>query len=199
MRKNLVAKENCTNWMFEQRLYWFSLEKQSVFPHFIVAITATVSIYCLCCGVVNNWNQHEFENDFLSDSVARKTKFCLPLPKCVFTIAIYFLVIVTVRSKVPHSSIIDGIESITWILSIEWCGPVNALRWFFCRKNEWIRWHLCVCWLFRCRTNMASTNLVVPVVLWGPYEPTHCVSSVFLSRDLKTLATGCYDGQICLW
>lgn len=47
--------------------------------------------------------------------------------------------------------------------------------------------------------NMASTNLVVPVVLWGPYEPTHCVSSVFLSRDLKTLATGCYDGQICLW
>ncbi|XP_055317657.1 WD repeat-containing protein 7 isoform X2 [Sitodiplosis mosellana] len=46
---------------------------------------------------------------------------------------------------------------------------------------------------------MASTNLVVPVVLWGPYEPTHCVSSVFLSRDLKTLATGCYDGQICLW
>lgn len=42
---------------------------------------------------------------------------------------------------------------------------------------------------------MASTNLVVPVVLWGPYEPTHCVSSVFLSRDLKTLATGCYDGQ----
>lgn len=49
------------------------------------------------------------------------------------------------------------------------------------------------------RFTMASTNLVVPVVLWGPYEPTHCVSSVFLSRDQKTLATGCYDGQICLW
>uniref|UniRef100_A0A1L8DNJ5 Putative wd40 domain protein n=2 Tax=Nyssomyia neivai TaxID=330878 RepID=A0A1L8DNJ5_9DIPT len=46
---------------------------------------------------------------------------------------------------------------------------------------------------------MGSTNLVVPVVLWGPYAPTHCVSSVFLSRDQRTLATGCYDGQICLW
>lgn len=46
---------------------------------------------------------------------------------------------------------------------------------------------------------MLATNLVVPVVLWGPNKPTHCVSSVFLSRDQKTLATGCYDGQICLW
>lgn len=46
---------------------------------------------------------------------------------------------------------------------------------------------------------MGSTNLVVPVVLWGPFASTHCVSSVFLSRDQKTLATGCYDGQICLW
>ncbi|XP_037904047.1 WD repeat-containing protein 7 isoform X3 [Hermetia illucens] len=46
---------------------------------------------------------------------------------------------------------------------------------------------------------MVTTNLVVPVVLWGPTAPTHCVSSVFLSTDQKTLATGCYDGQICLW
>jgi WD40 repeat protein len=46
---------------------------------------------------------------------------------------------------------------------------------------------------------MLATNLVVPVVLWGPNTPTHCVSSVFLSRDQRTLATGCYDGQICLW
>lgn len=46
---------------------------------------------------------------------------------------------------------------------------------------------------------MVSTNLVVPVVLWGPTAPTHCVSSVYLSKDQKTLATGCYDGQICLW
>ena len=46
---------------------------------------------------------------------------------------------------------------------------------------------------------MLATNLVVPVVLWGQNTPTHCVSSVFLSRDQRTLATGCYDGQICLW
>uniref|UniRef100_A0A182W7E0 Cyclin-K n=1 Tax=Anopheles minimus TaxID=112268 RepID=A0A182W7E0_9DIPT len=49
------------------------------------------------------------------------------------------------------------------------------------------------------QTKMLNTNLVVPVVLWGPNTPTHCVSSVFLSRDQKILATGCYDGQICLW
>ncbi|XP_026473359.1 WD repeat-containing protein 7 isoform X2 [Ctenocephalides felis] len=46
---------------------------------------------------------------------------------------------------------------------------------------------------------MPGTNLVVPVVLWGHSAPTHCVSSIFLSRDQKTLVTGCYDGQICLW
>ncbi|XP_077293336.1 WD repeat-containing protein Rbcn-3B isoform X4 [Arctopsyche grandis] len=46
---------------------------------------------------------------------------------------------------------------------------------------------------------MPGTNLVVPVVLWGKNAPTHCISSVFLSRDQKTLVTGCYDGQICIW
>ncbi|XP_014275232.1 WD repeat-containing protein 7 isoform X2 [Halyomorpha halys] len=45
----------------------------------------------------------------------------------------------------------------------------------------------------------SGTNLVVPVVLWGKYPPTHCVSCVYLSRDQCTLITGCYDGQICLW
>lgn len=46
---------------------------------------------------------------------------------------------------------------------------------------------------------MPGTSLVVPVVLWGKHAPTHCISCVYLSRDQKTLATGCYDGQICLW
>ncbi|XP_073965073.1 WD repeat-containing protein Rbcn-3B isoform X3 [Choristoneura fumiferana] len=46
---------------------------------------------------------------------------------------------------------------------------------------------------------MPGTNLIVPVVLWGKYAPTHCVSAVYLSRDQKTLVTGCYDGQICIW
>ncbi|XP_076268921.1 WD repeat-containing protein Rbcn-3B isoform X2 [Rhynchophorus ferrugineus] len=46
---------------------------------------------------------------------------------------------------------------------------------------------------------MPGTSLVVPVVLWGKYAPTHCISCIYLSNDQKTLATGCYDGQICLW
>ncbi|KAF7998619.1 hypothetical protein HCN44_011027 [Aphidius gifuensis] len=29
--------------------------------------------------------------------------------------------------------------------------------------------------------------------------PTWCISCIYLSRDLKTLVTGCYNGQICLW
>lgn len=45
----------------------------------------------------------------------------------------------------------------------------------------------------------AGTNLVVPVVLWGKNPPTHCISCIFLSADQRTLVSGCYDGQICLW
>ncbi|GLH07771.1 uncharacterized protein GBIM_13199 [Gryllus bimaculatus] len=44
-----------------------------------------------------------------------------------------------------------------------------------------------------------ATSLSVPVVLWGKTAPTHCISCILLSRDQRTLATGCYDGQICLW
>jgi WD40 repeat protein len=54
--------------------------------------------------------------------------------------------------------------------------------------------------VFRSRAKMtAGTSLVVPIVLWGRIAPTHCISCVYLSRDQKTLVTGCYDGQICLW
>lgn len=45
----------------------------------------------------------------------------------------------------------------------------------------------------------AGPSLVVPIVLWGKIAPTHCISCIYLSRDQKTLVTGCYDGQICLW
>ncbi|XP_026686269.1 WD repeat-containing protein 7, partial [Diaphorina citri] len=44
-----------------------------------------------------------------------------------------------------------------------------------------------------------STNLVVPVVLWGKTPLTHCISCIYLSEDQHTLITGCHDGQICLW
>lgn len=54
--------------------------------------------------------------------------------------------------------------------------------------------------IFRLLAKMtAGTSLVVPIVLWGRIAPTHCISCVYLSRDQKTLVTGCYDGQICLW
>ncbi|KAK0158544.1 hypothetical protein PV328_009533 [Microctonus aethiopoides] len=46
---------------------------------------------------------------------------------------------------------------------------------------------------------ISGPNLVVPIVLWGRIAPTHCISCIYLSRDQKTLVTGCYDGQICLW
>ncbi|XP_066255390.1 WD repeat-containing protein 7 isoform X2 [Euwallacea similis] len=46
---------------------------------------------------------------------------------------------------------------------------------------------------------MPGTSLVVPVVLWGKHAPTHCISCIYLAKDQKTLATGCYDGQMCLW
>ncbi|CAB0036498.1 unnamed protein product [Trichogramma brassicae] len=45
----------------------------------------------------------------------------------------------------------------------------------------------------------AGNGLVIPIVLWGRIAPTHCISCIYLSRDQKTLVTGCYDGQICLW
>ncbi|XP_063977797.1 WD repeat-containing protein 7 isoform X2 [Diachasmimorpha longicaudata] len=45
----------------------------------------------------------------------------------------------------------------------------------------------------------AGPSLVVPIVLWGRIAPTHCISCIYLSKDQKTLVTGCYDGQICLW
>ncbi|XP_059484205.1 WD repeat-containing protein 7 isoform X1 [Neocloeon triangulifer] len=46
---------------------------------------------------------------------------------------------------------------------------------------------------------MPASGLIVPVVLWGKEAPTHCISCVYLSKDQRTLITGAYDGQICLW
>ncbi|XDA88707.1 hypothetical protein R6Z07F_018350 [Ovis aries] len=46
---------------------------------------------------------------------------------------------------------------------------------------------------------MAGNSLVLPIVLWGRRAPTHCISAVLLTDDGATVATGCHDGQICLW
>lgn len=44
-----------------------------------------------------------------------------------------------------------------------------------------------------------SNQLVVPIMLWGNKAPTHCISAVYLTKDEKTIVTGCNDGQICVW
>ncbi|EEC18675.1 tgf-beta resistance-associated protein trag, putative, partial [Ixodes scapularis] len=44
-----------------------------------------------------------------------------------------------------------------------------------------------------------SSQLVVPMTLWGKVAPTHCMCSVFITKDQKMIVTGCNDGQICVW
>ncbi|XP_067140814.1 WD repeat-containing protein 7 isoform X4 [Centruroides vittatus] len=44
-----------------------------------------------------------------------------------------------------------------------------------------------------------SSQLVIPLTLWGNQAPTHCISSIYFTRNQKTIVTGCNDGQICLW
>lgn len=35
--------------------------------------------------------------------------------------------------------------------------------------------------------------------MWGREAPTHDISCVLLTRDVKTVVTGSRDGQICVW
>ena len=44
-----------------------------------------------------------------------------------------------------------------------------------------------------------SSSLVVPMIMWGPRAPTHCISAIYLMRDQTTLVTGASDGQIIIW
>ncbi|XP_049525058.1 WD repeat-containing protein 7-like [Dermacentor silvarum] len=44
-----------------------------------------------------------------------------------------------------------------------------------------------------------SSQLVVPMTLWGKIAPTHSVSSIFFTKDQKIIVTGSNDGQICIW
>lgn len=46
---------------------------------------------------------------------------------------------------------------------------------------------------------MGSFNLAVPLVMWGREPPTHDISCLLLTRDVKTIITGSRDGQICIW
>ncbi|CAG5131599.1 unnamed protein product, partial [Candidula unifasciata] len=45
----------------------------------------------------------------------------------------------------------------------------------------------------------SGSSLVVPMVLWGRYAPTHCVSAILMTPDGKYIVTGCNDGQIVVW
>ncbi|XP_071092027.1 WD repeat-containing protein 7-like isoform X2 [Haliotis cracherodii] len=45
----------------------------------------------------------------------------------------------------------------------------------------------------------SASNLAVPMVLWGRYAPTHCISAILMTADMKNIVTGCNDGQICIW
>ena len=46
---------------------------------------------------------------------------------------------------------------------------------------------------------MSSGTMVVPMVLWGRHAPTHCISTVLMTPDMKHIVSGCNDGQICIW
>lgn len=48
-------------------------------------------------------------------------------------------------------------------------------------------------------TMSTSSNLVVPVVLWGRRPPTHCIAAILMTPDQKNIITGCNDGQIGIW
>ena len=42
-------------------------------------------------------------------------------------------------------------------------------------------------------------SLAIPLVLWGRDPPTHDISCVLLTKDVRTLVTASRDGQICVW
>lgn len=46
---------------------------------------------------------------------------------------------------------------------------------------------------------MGSLNLVVPLVMWGREAPTHDISCILLTHDVRIVVTGSRDGQICVW
>ncbi|XP_076449576.1 WD repeat-containing protein 7-like isoform X2 [Babylonia areolata] len=45
----------------------------------------------------------------------------------------------------------------------------------------------------------SGSSIVVPMVLWGRHAPTHCISTILMTPDMKHIVTGCNDGQICIW
>lgn len=48
-------------------------------------------------------------------------------------------------------------------------------------------------------TSTQNNQLIVPIILWGDQPPTHCISCIHITKDFKTVVTGCNDGQLILW
>ncbi|XP_052817918.1 WD repeat-containing protein 7-like isoform X2 [Mya arenaria] len=46
---------------------------------------------------------------------------------------------------------------------------------------------------------VVGNNIVVPVVLWGKNAPTHCISAIWMSSNMKHVVTACNDAQLCVW
>lgn len=44
-----------------------------------------------------------------------------------------------------------------------------------------------------------GNNVVVPVVLWGKHAPTHCISAILMTKDMRNIVTACNDAQLCVW
>lgn len=44
-----------------------------------------------------------------------------------------------------------------------------------------------------------SSQLVVPMTIWGKKAPAHSVSCLVLSKDNTTLVTGSHEGHLCIW
>lgn len=46
---------------------------------------------------------------------------------------------------------------------------------------------------------VVGNNIVVPVVLWGQHAPTHCISAIWMTPDMRNIVTACNDAQLCVW
>ena len=46
---------------------------------------------------------------------------------------------------------------------------------------------------------VVGSDIVVPMVLWGKHAPTHCISAILMTSDMKNIVTASNDAQLCVW
>lgn len=96
------------------------------------------------------------------------------------------------------------------------CGEVIVLTFGQSRVEDW---SVCVCVVYsltlvrsfdnklltresaRFNVNVMalSSQLVVPMTIWGRRAPSHSICCVVLTKDNTTLVTGSHEGQLCIW